>query len=222
MKTGQTIGTLKPDSLIVDGKHDLDVKGVTYTQSANAEVQEVSEEATMKASKAYASGDIIEVSGSYYTADAAIAKDADLESSGGSKNVTALTVAAETDYVAASGYSANAYFTLNGNLYKVKSNISAGGTIYTDTDDFPAYVIPRGTIFSVSGKDASVFVSGATPDCILADDLEVNTSGEYYVAAYKTGNFAKNTLEDINSHSLTDAEIETLRTKGIFVEGVVD
>lgn len=222
MKNGATIGSMNYDGLLIDGKHSPDVKGVTYTQTANAEIQEVSDESTMKASKAYASGDIIHVGDDYYTADSAIAKDADLASSGGSKNVTALTVSAETDFIAASGYSANDYFTLNGNLYKVKSSISAGGTIYTDTDDFPAYTIKRGTLLSVSGSDASVLISGATPDCILADDLEVTTSRAYEVAAYKSGNFNKNMLEEIVGLALSDANIETLRTKGIFVESVME
>lgn len=219
MKTGKTIGTLNADNLIVDGKHSLDVKGVSIVQAANAKAQEVSVEESMKASKAYASGDIIQVGDNYYTASAAIAKDADLVAN---TNVTALTVAAETDFVAASGYSANDYFTLNGVLYKVQTGgIAAGGTIFTDTDDFPAYTIPRGTILQVSGTTASVFSDG-TPDCILADDLVVETSGSYLVEAYKSGNFAKQTLEEVNSLTLSAANIETLRGKGIFVEGVVE
>lgn len=208
MRTGKTIGTLAADNLIVDGKHDLDVKGVSIVQAANAKAQEVSVEEGMTASKAYASGDLIQVGDNYYAASTSIAKDATLVAG---TNVTALTVAAETDFVAASGYSANDYFTLNGVLYKVQSGgISAGGIIYTDTDDFPAYTIPRGTILQVSG----------TPDCILADDLVVETSGSYLVEAYKSGNFAKQTLNEINGITLSAANIEALRGKGIFVEGV--
>ena len=56
MRTGKTIGTLAADNLIVDGKHDLDVKGVSIVQAANAKAQEVSVEDDMTASKAYASG----------------------------------------------------------------------------------------------------------------------------------------------------------------------
>ncbi|MGP1348508.1 MAG: hypothetical protein ACTTK0_02550 [Stomatobaculum sp.] len=219
MKTGKTIGTLAADNLIVDGKHSLDVKGVSIVQAANAKAQEVSEEAAMKATKAYASGDIIKVGDNYYTASAAITSGDTLTAG---TNVTALTVATETDFVASSGYDANDYFTLNGVLYKVQTGgISAGGTIFTDTDDFPAYTIPRGTILQVSGTTASVFSDG-DPDCILADDLVVETSGSYLVEAYKSGNFAKQTLEEINSVTLSAANIETLRGKGIFVEGVVE
>ena len=61
MRTGKTIGTLAADNLIVDGKHDLDVKGVNIVQAANAKAQEVSVEEDMTASKAYASGDLIQV-----------------------------------------------------------------------------------------------------------------------------------------------------------------
>ena len=122
MKNGETIGTMNYDGLIIDGKHDTDVKGVTIKLEAAA-------------------------------------------------------------------------------------------------------TIARGTLLSIGddGK-AEVFTSAGEkePDCILADELVAEEAGDFYVSAYKSGNFNRQMLETVIDITLTDAHIETLRTKGIFVESVME
>lgn len=39
MKTGQIVGTMTPDGLIVDGRHDLDVMGATVTVPAGTTIK---------------------------------------------------------------------------------------------------------------------------------------------------------------------------------------
>lgn len=89
-----------------------------------------------------------------------------------------------------------------------------------------AGTVKRGTLLVIdsdTGK-ASPFTTPATetPDCILCDDVTVTAAGDVYTSAYKSGNFSKQFLEEVADVTLTAANIETLRQKGIFVEGVVD
>lgn len=39
MKAAETIGTMTPDSLVIDGKHDLDVMGATITVGAGETIK---------------------------------------------------------------------------------------------------------------------------------------------------------------------------------------
>lgn len=39
MTTGEVVGTMTPDNLIIDGKHDVDVMGVTVTVGANSTIK---------------------------------------------------------------------------------------------------------------------------------------------------------------------------------------
>ena len=122
MKANETIGTFAYDGLIIDGKHDLDVKTIT------------------------------------------------------------ITVAIGTTYA-------------RGTLIGSDAKIYAGAG---------------------EDKDAPI-----APDCILTDEV-VGTGAAVNVTAYKSGNFNKGALIVGASYTLTDADVETLRTKGIFVESVVD
>ena len=137
MKTGTTIGTLEADKLIIDGKHDLDVKGVTINFAAAGTLSR---------------GSLLAINES--TGKAELVKDTE-----------------------------------------------------TTTGE---------------GEDAVTATSHQTPDCILCDDIEATGSGDIYTSAYKSGNFAKNKLEEVTGITLTDSDIEALRIKGIFVESVVE
>lgn len=128
MRTGDTIGTLNADGLIIDGKHSLDVKGVTVK------------------------------------------------------------------------------FTEAGTI--------ARGTLLTIGSDGKAVKVADTTVEGTTSHPA--------PDCILTDDLTASAAGDIYAEAYKSGNFARNVLEDVTGIELTDSDIETLRTKGIFVENVME
>lgn len=134
MKNGETIGTMNYDGLIIDGKHDLDVKGVTIELEAAATI--------------------------------------------------------------------------------------ARGTLLSIGDDGNAVVFTGKAAVPGSGGNAGT--PAEEPDCILADELVAENAGEFYVSAYKSGNFNHQALETATGITLTGAHIETLRTKGIYVESVME
>ncbi|MBD5469217.1 MAG: hypothetical protein HDR21_13890 [Lachnospiraceae bacterium] len=134
MKNGGTIGTMNYDGLIIDGKHDLDVKGATI-------------------------------------------------------NLEAATTIAR-------------------------------GTLLSIGSDGKAVVFTGKAAVAGSGGNAGT--PAEEPDCILADELVAEDAGEFYVSAYKSGNFNRQALETVTGITLTDAHIETLRTKGIYVESVME
>jgi hypothetical protein len=83
--------------------------------------------------------------------------------------------------------------------------------------------VPEGTTYSrgtVIGTDSALYAGGdAKPDCILTDEVE-GTGSAVSVTAYKSGNFNKDALITADTYTITDDDIETLRTKGIFIESV--
>lgn len=80
----------------------------------------------------------------------------------------------------------------------------------------------RGTVIGTDGKIYGGAGSNSTkPDCILTDEV-VGTGAAVSVTAYKSGNFNKGALIAASAYTITDDDIEVLRTKGIFVESVVD
>ncbi|MCI5996107.1 MAG: hypothetical protein MRZ45_09235 [Blautia sp.] len=82
--------------------------------------------------------------------------------------------------------------------------------------------LSRGTVIGTDGKIyAGAGSTSIQPDCILTDEV-VGTGSATVVTAYKSGNFNKDALVVASTYTLTSTDIETLRTKGIFVEAVVD
>ena len=55
------------------------------------------------------------------------------------------------------------------------------------------------------------------PDCVLTDDVDVGTSAEENVAIYVSGCFNEAALIMAEDHSLTEADRDTLRKKGILL-----
>lgn len=88
--------------------------------------------------------------------------------------------------------------------------------------------LQRGTILAI-GADKKAVILGtkdSTPtlysaDCILTDDVDA-TSADVYTTAYQSGKFNKGALIVKSDYKLADTDIDTLRTKGIFVEGVME
>lgn len=88
--------------------------------------------------------------------------------------------------------------------------------------------LQRGTVLAI-GADKKAVILGtkdSTPalysaDCILTDDVDA-TSADVYTTAYQSGKFNKGALIVKSDYKLTDTDIDTLRTKGIFVEGVME
>lgn len=88
--------------------------------------------------------------------------------------------------------------------------------------------LQRGTVLAI-GADKKAVILGtkdSTPalysaDCILTDDVDA-TSADVYTTAYQSGKFNKGALIVKSDYNLADTDIDTLRTKGIFVEGVME
>ena len=88
--------------------------------------------------------------------------------------------------------------------------------------------LQRGTVLAI-GADKKAVILGtkdSTPalysaDCILTDDVDA-TSADVYTTAYQSGKFNKGALIVKSYYKLADTDIDTLRTKGIFVEGVME
>lgn len=80
--------------------------------------------------------------------------------------------------------------------------------------------IKRGTVL-VKGEDGKLAVIGSgegTPDCILCDDLDVGTEDDETVAVYTAGCFDPDFLTVADGYTLTDADIDALRIRGIVLK----
>lgn len=88
--------------------------------------------------------------------------------------------------------------------------------------------LQRGTVLAI-GADKKAVILGTKDsapalypaDCILTDDVDA-TSADVYTTAYQSGKFNKGALIVKSDYELADTDIDTLRTKGIFVEGVME
>lgn len=88
--------------------------------------------------------------------------------------------------------------------------------------------LQRGTVLAIGADKKAVILGNkdSTPalysaDCILTDDVDA-TSADVYTTAYQSGKFNKGALIVKSDYKLADTDIDTLRTKGIFVEGVME
>lgn len=88
--------------------------------------------------------------------------------------------------------------------------------------------LQRGTVLAIRADKKAVILGtkDSTPalysaDCILTDDVDA-TSADVYTTAYQSGKFNKGALIVKSDYKLADTDIDTLRTKGIFVEGVME
>lgn len=88
--------------------------------------------------------------------------------------------------------------------------------------------LQRGTVLAIRADKKAVILGtkDSTPalysaDCILTDDVDA-TSADVYTTAYQSGKFDKGALIVKSDYKLADTDIDTLRTKGIFVEGVME
>lgn len=88
--------------------------------------------------------------------------------------------------------------------------------------------LQRGTVLAI-GADKKAVILGTkdstsalySADCILTDDVDA-TSADVYTTAYQSGKFNKGALIVKSDYKLADTDIDTLRTKGIFVESVME
>lgn len=94
-----------------------------------------------------------------------------------------------------------------------------GGTIAHGEEET---VIKRGTLLGKKDGKLSVYAGkekSGDPDCILTDDVTVGTADEN-VTVYITGNFNRDALIVGEGYSITAADEDALRVKGILLAGV--
>lgn len=92
----------------------------------------------------------------------------------------------------------------------------------------------RGTVMALSAGtagDGKLVILGSTAttnetltaNCILAEDVEVGTTADVTVLAYRTGHFARNKLIfGGSSYTLKPADEEALRAAGILLSDALD
>ena len=88
----------------------------------------------------------------------------------------------------------------------------------------------RGTVLAKSAKDNSLYILGTTaasgdtltPDCILCDDTEVGTEAGATAVVYVMGRFNVDALTVADSYTMTEADKDKLRERGIYLAQVWD
>lgn len=79
-------------------------------------------------------------------------------------------------------------------------------------------VLKRGTVLAVADEKAEVLGSGSgTASYILADDTPVGTT-DTNVVAYRAGHFNRNKLTVAEGYTLTSADEDALRQRGIILD----
>ena len=91
----------------------------------------------------------------------------------------------------------------------------------------------RGTVLALSAgtaDDGKLVILGSTAttnetltaNCILAEDVEVGTTADVTVLAYRTGHFARNKLAVARGYTLKATDEEELRKAGILLSDAIE
>lgn len=91
----------------------------------------------------------------------------------------------------------------------------------------------RGTVLARSAgtaDDGKLVILGSTAttnetltaNCILAEDVEVGTTADVTVLAYRTGHFARNKLAVASGYTLKATDEEELRKSGILLSDAIE
>lgn len=86
----------------------------------------------------------------------------------------------------------------------------------------------RGTVLALSAGKLVILGSPATTNetltanCILAEDVEVGTTADVTVLAYRTGHFARNKLAVASGYTLKATDEEELRKAGILLSDAIE
>lgn len=88
----------------------------------------------------------------------------------------------------------------------------------------------RGTVLALSAGDGKLVILGSTAtnnetltaNCILAEDVEVGTTADATVLAYRTGHFARNKLTVASGYTLKATDEEELRKAGILLSDAIE
>lgn len=88
----------------------------------------------------------------------------------------------------------------------------------------------RGTVLALSAGDGKLVILGSTAttnetltaNCILAEDVEVGTTADVTVLAYRTGHFARNKLAVASGYTMKATDEEELRKAGILLSDAIE
>lgn len=91
----------------------------------------------------------------------------------------------------------------------------------------------RGTVLALpagTAGDGKLVILGSTAttnetltaNCILAEDVEVGTTADVTVLAYRTGHFARNKLAAASGYTLKATDEEELRKAGILLSDAIE
>ena len=88
----------------------------------------------------------------------------------------------------------------------------------------------RGTVLALSAGDGKLVILDSTAttsetltaNCILAEDVEVGTTADVTVLAYRTGHFARNKLAVASGYTLKATDEEELRKAGILLSDAIE
>ena len=89
----------------------------------------------------------------------------------------------------------------------------------------------RGTVLAAgTAGDGKLVILGSTAttnetltaNCILAEDVEVGTTADVTVLAYRTGHFARNKLAVASGYTLKATDEEELRKAGILLSDAIE
>lgn len=88
----------------------------------------------------------------------------------------------------------------------------------------------RGTVLALSAGNGKLVILGSTAttnetltaNCILAEDVEVGTTADVTVLAYRTGHFARNKLAVASGYTLKATDEEELRKAGILLSDAIE
>lgn len=88
----------------------------------------------------------------------------------------------------------------------------------------------RGTVLALPAGDGKLVILGSTAttnetltaNCILAEDVEVGTTADVTVLAYRTGHFARNKLAVASGYTLKATDEEELRKAGILLSDAIE
>lgn len=86
--------------------------------------------------------------------------------------------------------------------------------------------LPAGTAgdgkLVILGSSTATTNETLTANCILAEDVEVDTTADVTVLAYRTGHFARNKLTVASGYTLKATDEEELRKAGILLSDAIE
>lgn len=106
--------------------------------------------------------------------------------------------------------------TYDGLITDLDPKVIVGGGVIAKGAE--ATTVKHGTILSKDAKSGNLAVmkAGATPDCVLAEDVEVGTDEDANVVVYIAGCFDPDKCIVADGYNLSTADRDTLRTKNIY------